>query len=78
MDDQTNVGSPGTAPKKSLAGHELNEFAWSVLDGLPTATVVCQVVAETGLRVIYHNPCFRELLQLPDDVITGATLLSLV
>jgi PAS domain S-box-containing protein len=77
MDDQTTVGSPGTAPKKFLAGHEPNEFAWSVLDGLPTASIVCEA-AEAGLRVIYHNPRFRELLQLPDDVIAGATLSSLV
>ena len=77
MDDRTSFGSPDRGPKQYIGGHELNEFAWSVLDGLPTASMVCET-NPAGLRVIYHNPSFRELVQLPDDVIGGASLLSLL
>ena len=77
MDDNTAAGSPETVTQKTIAGHELNEFAWSVLDGLPTAIVVCEAT-DAGLQVIYHNPCFSELIHIPDDVVAGANLVSLL
>ena len=77
MDDNTTAGSPETVSQKPFAGRALNEFAWSVLDGLPTAILVCETTP-AGLRVVYHNPRFLELTQLPDNVIVGATLVSLL
>ncbi len=77
MDDNTAAGRPGTVTQQPFAGQETNEFAWSVLDALPTGIVVCEATA-AGLQVIYHNPRFSRLLQLPDDVVAGASLVSLL
>ena len=77
MDDNAAAGTPGTVTQKPFAGQETNEFAWSVLDALPTGVVVCEATA-AGLQVIYHNPRFSEALHLPDDVVAGANLASLL